>query len=422
MWAHKIAANSGEEFVSTLLSLRFFGLDLARGVVLLERRAGRPFVPLGREKRRRVCRTSPPLPAASRRAEGEGPVTFKSGLGVGVYWFEQLGFFKRGLEWAVAANCRNRPPFFGWERAAGWAVAELLGEVSYWRFWSPLSGAVEGHLLIAGSSGSGKTTFLKRYLSWVGRWYVVDLTEGGEYVGLGPTVEGSIDLASLDAEEQALLYSLGVAATVGAKEAAVSAVQLGALKLVARRGLGLDGLLEELRAARDVPQLTREVLYAKLSAACAGFEDGRCKPHPALTKDAEIPPPPAVIRVDPANLLVAAVVAHGVLARLLREGGAFVAVDEYHKIAPRLPVEDPVERAIREGRHRRVSVAIATQNPLDLKESLVPVVGNYVFFRLAGPAARLAADVLNVPQWAVESLGTGEYLARLSHGPAAGAL
>ncbi|AFA38552.1 hypothetical protein Pogu_0525 [Pyrobaculum oguniense TE7] len=85
MWAHKIAANSGEEFVSTLLSLRFFGLDLARGVVLLERRAGRPFVPLGREKRRRVCRTSPPVPAASWRAEGEGPVTFKSGLGVGVY-------------------------------------------------------------------------------------------------------------------------------------------------------------------------------------------------------------------------------------------------------------------------------------------------------------------------------------------------
>ena len=301
-------------------------------------------------------------------------------------------------------------------------MAELLGEVPYWRFWPPLECPVEGHLLVAGTSGSGKTAFLKRCLSRLDRWYVVDLTEWGEYEGLAETVEGSVDLASLDAEEQALLYSLGVAATVGARESAVTAVQLGALKLLARRGLGLDGLLEELRAAGDIPQLTREVLYTKLSAACAGFENGRCRPHPALTKDAEIPPPPAVIRVDPSNPLVAAVAAHAVLARLLRAGGAFVAVDEYHKIAPRLPVEDPVERAIREGRHRRVSVAIATQNPLDLKDSLVPVVGNYVFFHLAGPAARLAADVLNVPQWAVESLKPGEYLAKLRHGPAAGSL
>ncbi|WP_258870588.1 hypothetical protein [Pyrobaculum aerophilum] len=119
----------------------------------------------------------------------------------------------------MASSCKNRPPFFGWERVAGWAVAELLREAPYWRFWPPLKGPVEGHLLIAGSSGSGKTTFLKRYLSWVGKWYVVDLTEEGEYVGLAATVEGSVDLASLNAEEQALLYSLGVAATVGAREA-----------------------------------------------------------------------------------------------------------------------------------------------------------------------------------------------------------
>ncbi len=422
MWAHKVAANSREEFVSVLLSRKFFGLDLSRGVVLLERRADHPFVPLGKERRLRVCRGSPPLPAAAWRVNGERPLTFKSGLGVGVYWFEQLGLFKRGREWAVASSCRNRPPFFGWERVAGWAVAELLREAPYWRFWPPLKGPVEGHLLIAGSSGSGKTTFLKRYLSWVGKWYVVDLTEEGEYVGLAATVEGSVDLASLNAEEQALLYSLGVAATVGAREAAVSAVQLGALKLLARRGLGLDGLLEELRTAGDIPQLTREVLFTKLSAACEGFENGRCRPHPALTKDVDLPPPPAVIRVSPSNLLVAAIVAHGVLAKLLKRGGVFVAVDEYHKIAPRLPVEDPVERALREGRHRGVALAVATQNPLDVKESLASVVGNYVFFNLAGPAARFAAEVLNVPQWAVESLKPGEYLAKLRHGPAAGAV
>ncbi|WP_258870587.1 hypothetical protein [Pyrobaculum aerophilum] len=124
------------------------------------------------------------------------------------------------------------------------------------------------------------------------------------------------------------------------------------MKLLARRGLGLDGLLEELRTAGDIPQLTREVLFTKLSAACEGFENGRCRPHPALTKDVDLPPPPAVIRVSPSNPLVAAIVAHGVLAKLLKRGGVFVAVDEYHKIAPRLPVEDPVERALREGRHR----------------------------------------------------------------------
>ncbi|RFA94193.1 hypothetical protein [Pyrobaculum aerophilum] len=96
MWAHKVAANSREEFVSVLLSRKFFGLDLSRGVVLLERRADHPFVPLGKERRLRVCRGSPPLPAAAWRVNGERPLTFKSGLGVGVYWFEQLGSSRGG--------------------------------------------------------------------------------------------------------------------------------------------------------------------------------------------------------------------------------------------------------------------------------------------------------------------------------------
>ncbi|MGC9184330.1 MAG: ATP-binding cassette domain-containing protein, partial [Thiomonas sp.] len=65
---------------------------------------------------------------------------------------------------AVAAGCRGRPPFFGWEKVAGWAVAELLGEAPYWRFWPPLTAPVEGHLLVAGGSGAGKTTVLQLLL------------------------------------------------------------------------------------------------------------------------------------------------------------------------------------------------------------------------------------------------------------------
>ncbi|MGB9705829.1 MAG: ATP-binding protein, partial [Pyrobaculum sp.] len=177
-------------------------------------------------------------------------------------------------------------------------MAELLGEAPYWRFWPPLMAPVEGHLLVAGGSGAGKTTFLKRYLSQVPRWYVIDLTEEGEYAGLAETVEGSVDLAAMDPDDQALLYSLGIAAAVGAREPAVSAVQLGALRLVARRGAGLAEFLKELREAPDIPQLTREVLYTKLAAACVEH-DGGCRPHPALGRDSEIPPPPAVIRIRP---------------------------------------------------------------------------------------------------------------------------
>jgi len=78
---------------------------------------------------------------------------------------------------------------------------------------------------------------------------------------------------------------------------------------------------------------------------------------------------------------------------------------------------DPVERAIRKGRHKGVHFVVATQNPLDLKRPLLDIVPTHVYFALYGEAAQYAAGVLNVPVHVVESLGQGQWLAKTRRGP-----
>ena len=409
-----VDASSPEEFVSRVMGLGEFGLDTVAGEVLTKPYDGR-----------RVCRGRPPTPVAVYQRPHLWPRAGGSVLGKGVYWFRAVGLFKRGREWLVATSCRRRPPLIGWQRTPADVVADVLlshTRERYWAYWP--RGIAElvkepSHAVVAGASATGKTTFVKTLLreaSAVGvDFAVLDLT--GEYEELGGACEASIDLSSFTVDELVSLYAAALSAATGA-EGAVTGVQYGVLRKHAQAASSPARLIKALASDREVPELTRQVLLSKLVALCRRWEEGKCDPHPFLHRPT---PRCRVYRVAAEDSFLAALVVHGVVLHLLKRGferPTIVAVDEYHRVASRDPaVEDPVERVIREGRHRGVYFLVATQNPLDLKRPLLDIVPTHVYFALYGEAAQYAARVLNVPVHVVESLGQGQWLAKTRRGP-----
>jgi len=380
-----VDATSPEEFVARVMGLGDFGLDTVAGEVLV-----RPY------DGRRVCRGRPPTPVAVYQTRA-WPRAGGSVLGKGVYWFRAVGLFKRGREWLVVASCRRRPPLVGWQRAPADIVADVLlahARERYWAYWPRGIGELvkePSHAIVAGASAAGVD------------FAVLDLT--GEYEELGGACEASIDLSAFTVDELVSLYAAALSAATGA-EGAVTGVQYGVLRKHAQAASSPARLIKALAGDREVPELTRQVLLSKLVALCRRWEEGKCDPHPFLHRPT---PKCRVYRVVASDSFLAALVVHGVVLHLLKcgvERPTFVAVDEYHRVASRDPaVEDPVERAIREERHRGVYFLVATQNPLDLKRLLLDIVPAHVYFALYGEAAQYAARVLNVPVHVVESLG-----------------
>jgi len=129
------------------------------------------------------------------------------------------------------ASCRRRPPLVGWQRAPADVVADVLlshARERYWAYWSRgIAGLARepSHVVVAGASATGKTTFVKTLLreaSAVGvDFAVLDLT--GEYEGLGEACEASIDLSSFTVDELVSLYAAALSAATGA-EGAVTGV------------------------------------------------------------------------------------------------------------------------------------------------------------------------------------------------------
>jgi len=409
-----VDASSPEEFVSRVMGFGEFGLDTASGEVLVSPYDGR-----------RVCWGRPPTPVAVYQSRA-WPRAGGSVLGRGVYWFRAVGLFKRGREWLVASSCRRRPPLVGWQRAPADVVADVLlahARERYWAYWPRGIGELArepSHVVVAGASATGKTTFVKSLLKTAAEagvdFAVLDLT--GEYEELGGACEASIDLSAFTVDELVSLYAAALSAATGA-EGAVTGVQYGVLRKHAQAASSPARLIKALAGDREVPELTRQVLLSKLVALCRGWEGGgECEPHPFLHRPT---PKCRVYRVVANDSFLAALVVHGVVLHLLKRGverPTFVAVDEYHRVASRDPVvEDPVERAIREGRHKGVYFVVATQNPLDLKRPLLDIVPTHVYFALYGEAAQYAARVLNVPVHVVESLGQGQWLAKTRSRP-----
>ena len=394
----------------------------------------------------------------------------------GVLWLRPLGLFRKGREWLVATSCRTQPPLTGWERAPADAVYALLrhhASAFYWRYWPrgvrldgrgyaawlaaaellargranpvaplpPLAGVetdgrgrakirdvaaliedVRGavhigeavHMLVVGASAAGKTTFVKQLLRGQ-RFLIIDITPKGEYTDIAPVVEGSVDLSRFSTEERVQLLTIAFAATLGGQDRSFTEVQLGVLRRV--EAPTIQQMILRLLSEGGVPQLTREVLLNKLAALCQSLdEDYRCVPHPAVSRDAPIQPP-AVVRLSIQNDFLRAVVVHGLLMRLLKEPQpepTLIVLDEYHRVASRVEgVEDPAEALIRMGRHGNWHVVVATQNPLDLKRSLLGIIPALVTFQLHGEAAAVVAQTLGVEPWVIESLGVGQWLARV---------
>lgn len=363
-----------------------------------------------------VCGGRPALPHTLYRDPRREPRAEAAGLGRGVYWLRPIGVFRRGEKWQVAASCKRRPPLLGWQLATAPAVYEVLrehAEENYWRYWPrgfPQDPSQWLHMLVVGGSATGKTTFVKSLLQATEHWVVVDLTEKGEYAELGGACEGTLSLSQFDVDELVMLYTLAVSAVTSADQA-ISAVQYGVFKKHAAKLASPDRLISAIAQDREIPEMTRQVLLSKLVALCVEHREGRCVPHPAVTT----PTRPCRVYHLPYNQFIQSLVAHGILLNLFKQASnerLVVAVDEYHRIAPKDPaVADPVERLIRMGRHRGLHVVIATQNPLDIKESLLGIVPTQVFFALYGQAAEYAAKVLNVPVHVVESLSVGRWLA-----------
>jgi len=428
-----------------------------------------------------VCRGRPPLPVTSyypRR--GASPKVSAATLPLGVIWLDPLGIFHKGREWRVATSCKTRPPLVGWERVSVDAVFNILQTYSvfYWKFWpggvkldfrgskiwrvatdiiagqktevlppslrgidkngkivnyneliNDVRGAVSieeaVHLLIAGGSAAGKTTLIRQLISSFPRFIVIDVTYKGEYAQLYPryVVEGSIDFSKFSPDEKVQLLTIAYATTLGRDQRSFSEVQFGVLRRI--RNPHLERLIADIMYMQNVPQLTKDVLANKLSSLCVEIdEDFRCVPHPSLTKDVPIQPP-AVIRiahrgVGDSNFLTALIV-HGILFRLLKQGQpepTLLIIDEYHRVASKVEgIDDPAELQIRIGRHVNIHMLIATQNPLDLKPSLLAIIPSVITFQLFGDAAKVTASIMGVDVEVIEALGQGEWLAKLRSGP-----
>jgi hypothetical protein len=391
---------------------------------------------------------------------------------------DPLGIFRKGREWRVAASCKTKPPLAGWERVSVDAVFNILQTYSvfYWKFWPrgvrldargskiwriatditagqkteapPLRGVGEKgkvvsydelindvrgavsvgeavHILIAGGSAAGKTTLIRQLISTFPRFVVIDITHKGEYAQLYPqyVVEGSIDFSKFSPDEKVQLLTIAYAATLGGDQRSFSEVQFGVLRRI--RNPQLERLIADIMYMQNVPQLTKDVLANKLSTLCVEVdEDFRCRPHPSLTKDVPIQPP-AVIRIAHRGLgdsnFLTALVVHGILLRLLKQGQpepTLLIIDEYHRIASKVEgIEDPAELQIRIGRHANIHMLVATQNPLDLKPSLLAIMPSVITFQLFGEAAKAMASVMGVDVEVIEALGQGEWLAKLRSGP-----
>jgi DNA helicase HerA-like ATPase len=279
--------------------------------------------------------------------------------------------------------------------------------------------------LIAGGSAAGKTTLIRQLISTFPRFVVIDITHKGEYAQLYPrhVVEGSIDFSRFSPDEKVQLLTIAYAATLGGDQRSFSEVQFGVLRRI--RNPQLERLIADIMYMQNVPQLTKDVLANKLSTLCVEVdEDFRCRPHPSLTKDVPIQPP-AVIRITHRGLgdsnFLTALVTHGILLRLLKQGQpepTLLIIDEYHRIASKVEgIEDPAELQIRIGRHANIHMLVATQNPLDLKPSLLAIMPSVITFQLFGEAAKAMASIMGVDVEVIEALGQGEWLAKLRSGP-----
>ena len=478
---YSVPATSREEFVHVLISVRdLVGLDTVRGYVISRRPLYGPYLVEGVEREAaEVCRGRPPLPVASYypRRNASLPRVSSATLPLGVIWLDPLGIFRKGREWRVATSCKTRPPLAGWERVSVDAVFSILQTYSvfYWKFWPrgvrldprgskiwraatdivagqkteaplPLRG-VEGsklnydelindvrgavsigeavHLLVAGGSAAGKTTLIRQLISSFPRFIAIDITHKGEYAQLYPqhVVEGSIDFSRFSPDEKVQLLTIAYAATLGVDQRSFSEVQFGVLRRI--RNPQLERLIADIMYMQNVPQLTKDVLANKLSTLCVEVdEDFRCRPHPSLTRDVPIQPP-AVIRITHRGLgdsnFLTALVVHGILLRLLKQGQpepTLLIIDEYHRVASKIEgIEDPAELQIRIGRHANIHMLVATQNPLDLKPSLLAIMPSVVTFQLFGEAAKVMASIMGVDVEVIEALGQGEWLAKLRSGP-----
>jgi hypothetical protein len=464
MYLYSVPASSEEDFIHTIISTnRRIGLDLVRGYVLSEMPLPEPYLVEGVEEEAvELCRGRPPLPVAAyypapRRG---GPRVGAAMAPHGVVWLQPIGIFRRGREWRVATSCKTKPPLAGWERATVDAVSQMLYLLSYyyWKFWprglrvdprgakawaeasahlfyerrqkrriedvKALIEQVRGaaspgelmHVFIAGASASGKTTLVKSLIRG-NRYVVIDITPKGEYSEGANVVEGSIDFSSYTVDERIQLLTLAFAATLGKGDASFSPVQFGVLR---RFGpLPLARLIAEI-VSSDIPPLTKQVLIEKLSSLCVSLNDEYvCTPHPALRKSIRIASP-AAVRISVQDQFLQSVIVHGILMRLLKEPQpqpTFIVIDEYHRVAAKVEgIEDPVEQLVRMGRHGNWHVIISTQSPRELKQSLLSIIPTHVYFQLHGEAARLAAEVLNVDEAVVSSLGPSQWLAVVRSG------
>ncbi|MEM0464943.1 zonular occludens toxin domain-containing protein [Pyrobaculum sp.] len=221
-------------------------------------------------------------------------------------------------------------------------------------------------------------------------------------------------MSQFSVEELAKLYLIAMASVVGEEEkAAFTGVQLGTLRRFSSKLSDLPALIEAISMAADLPEMTRQVLISKLSNFCESYDEYTCVPYKSLTKPLGLPPTPAVIRIDPRNPAVATFVTHAVVMQLLKRPASkptYIVIDEFHRIMPKVSVEDPVMEAVVAGRHANYFIWISTQSPRHLRRDVLAVFPTQVFFQLREDVD-VAASLLSVPPEAITSLRTGEWLA-----------